>query len=86
MAKRLYFKGMTREWLEKRRNTLLDARANGQTISVVQAAGVRTERQVEVNTLICLQQVEHDLCALYPAEFPPAEMMPIKRTRPRYLS
>lgn len=88
MAQRLYFgeeRPGHREWLESTRELLQGEVAQGKRITKIAAAGVVTEKQIEVNVRSCLYQVEHDLCVLYPADYDASVLMPIKSARVRYL-
>lgn len=86
MADRLYFgSDCPREWLEAQRRTLQLARAQGKRVTMIIAAFVKTEAHIEVSVGVALRQIEHDLCKRFPQDYDASELMPVKRTRPRYL-
>lgn len=89
MAQRLYFGPDTdpnhRKWLESTQKQLRAELALGKRTTFILAAGVKTEKKIEVSVKSALYQVEHDLCVLYPADYDPSVLMPIKHVRPLYL-
>jgi hypothetical protein len=86
MAQRLYFgDDADRKWLESTRAMLQAERALGKRTTLIIAAGVKTEKKVEVNVRSCLFEIEHDLCVRWPDDYDASVLMPIKSARVRYL-
>lgn len=86
MAQRLYFGAdATRKWLETTRKLLQAEKALGKRTTSIIAAGVKTEKTVEVAVNQCLFQIEHDLCVRWPTVYDASVLMPIKSARVRYL-
>lgn len=86
MAQRLYFGAdATREWLEARLAQAQADWASGKRTTVIFAAGVKTEKEIEVSITVALRQLEHDLCVRFPADYDASVLIPIRHVRPRYL-
>lgn len=83
---RLYFGSDTsRAQLEAWRKQAYADKASGKRTTMIFAAGVKTEKKIEVGITTVLFQIEHDLCKRWPQDYDAAVLMPVRHARPRYL-
>lgn len=79
-----HFPGQSQATLETALAAVIAEELSGKTVTDVGAGDTSSRKSVQVSINERKRRILHDLCVLDPVTYPPADVLPITRTRARF--